>query len=424
MNRFIFTLTFLLIIHVVPAQEQQIDRNTFNLHFQQGYTDYAQQDYQGFLDHMLAAYEINPASYNVIYNISCGYSLTGQHDKAINTLNKIAEEKGIYFETGNDSDFDAIRELEGYKDFKAKADKMNIPINTSELFFASQQIDFSTEGMAYDPTMDRFFFGSMRNGTIMTVDVEGNLLQFTEIRHDDKLLPVLGLEVDSKRNLLWAVGRLNSQEHGRMSGAFGFDLQTGEQKHAFVLPKDSEHTGFNDLTVSNNGDIYLTGGPLYIVKEGTSNPVPWPHGEVTGNANGICFSDDESTLFVADYVLGIFAIDMASGKVQLIKAPENLPTVAIDGLYFYNGSLVGVQNGIPPWRALQFYLSDDYSQIMDHRIIERNNTKLLTAMTGAIVEDDFFMIGFGAGPTSRPQFISGWGTVNLGPTIILKALLK
>ncbi len=178
------------------------------------------------------------------------------------------------------------------------------------------------------------------------------------------------------------------------------------------------------MTVSKAGDIYLTGGPLYIVKAGSENPVPWKPGEVTSNANGICFSDDEKTLFVADYILGIFAIDMASGEAQLIKTPGNLPTVAIDGLYFYNGSLVGVQNGIPPWRALQFYLSDDFSKIMDHRIIERNNPELLTAMTGAIVEDDFYMIGFGAGPAARPEFVTGWGTVNLGPTIILKAPLS
>jgi len=59
-------------------------------------------------------------------------------------------------------------------------------------------------------------------------------------------------------------------------------------------------------------------------------------------------SADEKTLFVADYRLGIVAIDLKSKKLNWLRPGPGLIVNGIDGLYLSGKSFIAIQNGMKP----------------------------------------------------------------------------
>jgi hypothetical protein len=51
-----------------------------------------------------------------LYNLACGYALTGQTDLAIATLRKLIDGRGASFDLQDDSDFDSLRALPAFNE--------------------------------------------------------------------------------------------------------------------------------------------------------------------------------------------------------------------------------------------------------------------------------------------------------------------
>ena len=64
----------------------------------------------------------------------------------------------------------------------------------------------------------------------------------------------------------------------------------------------------------------------------------------------------------------------------------------IDGLYFYRGSLVAVQNGFRPERLVQFALNEGLDRADSVRILESNNPRFQFPTTGVVVGSTFYYI--------------------------------
>ena len=106
---------------------------------------------------------------------------------------------------------------------------------------------------------------------------------------------------------------------------------------------------------------------------------------------GLAFSGDERHLFMADYSTGLFDIDVRTKSVVHLPPLEGATLLGIDGLYFHKGSLIGVQNGVTPWRVVRIFLSDDFKRVERLQIIEANNP-VFEPTLGVIVKDSFYFI--------------------------------
>jgi hypothetical protein len=74
-------------------------------------------------------------------------------------------------------------------------------------------------------------------------------------------------------------------------------------------------------------------------------------------SNGIAVSSDDKVLFVAGW-LGVARVDIASGLVKMLAKPKSISDAGVDGMYFYKGSLVGIQNpDLHPGRVMRYYLN-------------------------------------------------------------------
>jgi DNA-binding beta-propeller fold protein YncE len=139
-------------------------------------------------------------------------------------------------------------------------------------------------------------------------------------------------------------------------------------------------------------------------------------------ANGIALSTEGSKLYVADFGDGISVVDLSSGSVHPIGQPPGLCLATIDGLYFYRGTLVAIQNGYMSPRVVQFSLTTDGNRIQHARVLERRNPLFDGVTTGVIAGDEFYYIANNQiDKVHDGRIVPG---VHLNPITILKLHLR
>ncbi len=107
--------------------------------------------------------------------------------------------------------------------------------------------------------------------------------------------------------------------------------------------------------------------------------------------NGIALSGDDRTLYVAD-TLGVVSVDLASGETRDVDPGPRSTLAGVDGLYWHNGSLIAIQNGIGSPRVAAFHLSSDGLRVTRTTVLENRTNFCVLPTTGAIRGSDFFFI--------------------------------
>ncbi len=419
------SLLLLLAVAHLPAQDRQADQRTYRQNAMEAYQN---QDYQGFLENTRKALELNPTSPTMRYNLACALALTDQPDSALVVLSGLAKQ-GIDFGAAQDGDFASLRDRKEFKEMLAIWQSKLSPVNRSEIAFTIDQYDFMPEGMAYDPRSKRFFIGSGRYARVMVVDSLGHTYEFGNLDHNGPV-GAFGMTVDTVRNRLWVVGTASNWQKGYTekergnTAAFGLDLETGDVKDMYTFPGGHPDFGINDLTVDGSGNIYVTASSVYKFTPGDPVPQEIVPIDVAYGTNGIAVTPDDRWLFVGDYPTGVLAVDLTTDKYHWITCPDTLILAGIDGLYFYDNSLVGIQNLMNPWQAVRFFLNDTYTAVDSAKILERANPDVVEAFTGAIVNDSLYCVGIGPIPEGVSEdYYTPVQHRMLGRVIVLKTKL-
>lgn len=265
----------------------------------------------------------------------------------------------------------------------------------------------------------------MRNGNIYVADANGSYSEFASVG-DFGPYAAIGMTVDNESGVLWTVGTwffmaegFNAEEP-IASGLFGFDLETGALARQYLV--DVSVTGLNDVAVAPNGDVYVSGSVLHVLKSGSDVLQPVATSPDPFGSNGLTLHPSGETLFVSSYPVGIGAINLATGALHYLEAPAERPLYGIDGLYWYEGGLVGIQNGIQPWRLLRMELNDEITRVTSVRVIEFANDALLP-MTGAIDGGQIHYVGRAPAPDTSPSQFPAALAPFLGKTVIMTAPL-
>ena len=111
----------------------------------------------------------------------------------------------------------------------------------------------------------------------------------------------------------------------------------------------------------------------------------WLESERFSSPQGIAFSDDERHLFVADYSYGVFRIDTRNRELRLLPTPHDLTALGIDGLAYYENSLIAIQNGVRPHRVVRLALSGNEDRIVDWEVLEANHPDFDEPTLGVVV---------------------------------------
>ena len=277
---------------------------------------------------------------------------------------------------------------------KIREELANEEPRTPDAFVAFRLADpkLIPEGIAYDPKQDRFFIGSVAQRKIVSVNRKGEVRDFS--KPGDNLDCVLGLFVDVAHEQLYAVstnGFLDEAQKQRRNAVVQYDLKTGRLVDRFDAPDANQ---LNDLTIVDDGSIYATDsatGRLFQRMPGEKRLAPFGAKGALPGANGITLSSD-SKLYVA-ISTGIATIDPSTGVPTRLPQPDTVVTAGCDGLYWYRGDLVGIQNVTNPGRVIRIALTDQGTRISGTTVLQSyHHPELAEPTTGAIAADALYVI--------------------------------
>jgi sugar lactone lactonase YvrE len=368
---------------------------------------YGEKDYAEYLRLMQEAYSIAPNNPGVIWALARGNARLEKKDEAIKLLERLLAMEASY-DVAASPDLEALRKTGALDSLIARFAKLKERVGTSEPAFRVPEPGINPESIAYDPKDKGFFIGSSKRKVGKWLS-NGTIRDFGDTARSG-LWMVLGIKLDAKRRVLW-VNSCSLGEGGTMTppepestgsgGIFRFHADTGKLLSKEIIGTKEKPGCVNDLAIDASGNAYVTHGPpvgsgtiLRVDgKTGTSETFYTPDGNFLGN--GIALSANGKTLYVADSVRGVLAIDVPSRKGKLLAMPENVAMVTIDGLYVFKNSLVAIQNHPALTRVARFTLNKRGDSVLSAQTLERNHpafSKGGVPTTGVIVGDSLYFV--------------------------------
>ena len=330
----------------------------------------------------------------------------GDRDAAIASLQKVLE-LGDGFVPARELGFETLWDDPRFQKLRAELEARLPQLDFAPIAFELDDTRLVPEGIAYDPASRSFFLGSIAQHKIVRVRDDMHVSDFAL-----GLDCVLGIAVDAPRRILYAVSTSALTAAGRKprrNSIVAFDVDSLRMLRRVDVPEAMQ---LNDVTVAPGGRVFTTdsasGAVFEILKDGARRTLVRPD-ELRGS-NGIAPSADGTRLYVA-HTTGLAVVDVANGGAKRVANSTRETLAAIDGLYQWQGQLIGVQNTTTPGRVLLITLTPDGNAIERvQTLLSHHHTRLDEPTTGAITERGFFLLaatGVGRyndrGETERPE---------------------
>jgi tetratricopeptide (TPR) repeat protein len=253
--------------------------------------------------------------------------------------------------------------------------------------FRTTEKDLIPEGLAYDEQRNVFYMSSLHRRKIIRITQDAVASDFAS-PEQLSLLPVRAIHVNPDDGTIWA----DSFSDSGRAELLHFD-GAGKLLGRFQPPAASKH-GFNDFVIRKNGEVLTTDSltnAVYRFNPFTHAFSPLSLHRPLFYPNGIALSADGRALYIADE-LGVITLDLSAGLSRDVDPGPHNTLAGIDGLYWHNGSLVAVQNGIGSPRIVAFRLSSDGLRVTRATVLENRTSFTVSPTTGAIHGSDFFFI--------------------------------
>jgi sugar lactone lactonase YvrE len=415
---------FLLIAVCTAIVSAQSPNNAYNLSRQR----LAMKDTAGYFYLAEQAYQLAPFNLEFTVNYARACVVVGRQIRALNLLQTIAD-MGFDFGLDSDSSFMPLWKQSKFKQLVQKAKSGTTKI-ASNYVFSLQESDLIPEGITYDPRQQKFFVSSIYKRKVLAVNTDGTASDFVgEAQYG--LFSTVGLKVDAARNHLWVLGIINkpkprtfTKEELGTSAVYQFDLETKTLINKYTMSDTLQHL-FNDLVIVN-GSVYFTDSRQRCVYK--VNPATKTIDSFYGNPwlyfpNGITASADQQYLFIASWA-GILRLSLADTTALILQSKVVTTLSGIDGLYFYENSLIAVQNSAGPQsRIMKFELSKKMDEVTNATVLESQNPLYNIPTTGTIIDDELYFIA-----NSQLQNFDEQGNIfpsdKMQPTYILKVKLN
>ncbi|MFN0025125.1 MAG: hypothetical protein ACKVS5_14635 [Parvularculaceae bacterium] len=292
-----------------------------------------------------------PYSLFLTRNLVLANLLAGEIAPAIAIVTDIAD-RGLYLEFPAHEAFERLRAEEAFKPvadrFQANARSVGTPLVVAE---------FTETGLLPEAIAkygDGILIGSVRTGAIYAVR-DGALRKLATLDGGVFDIETLGSATFAYAVINNQLAYENAGERPPEAAIVKVDLLSGE-----ILWRRPIEAG-NALL----GDIELK--PLRIYSSDSITPrlfvqdpdlIPRVLTEDSRfvNLQGLAADEGGRRLFVADYLAGLFVVDVLTRNVTQIENPTGAHLGGIDGLYLHKGDLIGIQNGTTPQRIVRIDL--------------------------------------------------------------------
>lgn len=350
------------------------------VYIQKARTAYREKNFAAMIENLKLALRLRPNYGRYIYNIAAAYALSGNKDEAIDWLNRLAD-MGLVYQPAASADFASLKDTDAFKAIVKRFEENTTHVGNSTPAFIIHEKGLVPEGIAFDPVEKTFYVGSVYKRKIVAINSAGEAKDFS--LPADGLWSVMGMRVDAARRLLWVctashsqMMNFNDREKG-VSGIFKYDLRTKKLIKKYLVPAGGKDHWLGDLVLNSRGDVFASDSvspAIYLLDHKKDTLEPFLVNEAFVNPQGLAISADEKHLFMADYLKGIFIIDFETKNPTLLTPAPGSTMLGLDGLYFHQSGLIGVQNGVTPNRLVQLTLSKDLKSITRFKVLEANNS--------------------------------------------------
>jgi hypothetical protein len=345
------------------------------------------------LNEFLTAHPDDPSA---LFNLAIDEATIGENTKALDLLEKMATaHTGLDPSGGEARSFKGIAQDPRFVAVVEQVRKENPPTIRGTTTFMLRERDLAPEGIAYDPIDKSFYVSSISKHKIVHLAPDGSAADFKSTGQDG-LGATLGMKVDAKRRYLWVVSdHFDGNPEGKRYALYQYDLKTGSLRFKHESAAGAEGL-LNDVALNSSGEAFTTNtgtGEVFRASPDRDGlEALLPPGSV-GQANGIAVSADDKILFVAGWI-GVARVDIATQKFNLLAKPRNISDAGLDGLYVYQGSLVGIQNpDLHPSRVVRYFLNPQMDAIVRAQVLETYNPLDDLPTTGTIVSDSLYFMG-------------------------------
>lgn len=332
---------------------------------------FAKGDAQAAYEANLQLHELRPHAGDYMYDIVRAAALQDRKTEAYEMMLTM-QRQGLSYDFNQTDDTLSIRKTEVYvyiNDLMVEAGK---PAGEGALAFSLPGRPADYQSIAWDSSRGKFLIGTAEEGTLLAVAEDGSTEVLLQAGKGNGLWSINGLAVDAGRNRLWISSAATAkyknflptdQSHGAL---FEFNLETLELVQEYFLPIDPLPHELGSLALTDDGHVYVIDRALPVVYRKA------PDGDrleaFVGSTELVSFSDvavapDNSRLFVADRVKGVFVVDPIAEQATMLGAPDNLNLSGIEGIEYAAGNLVIIQGGFKPQRLMRLKLAASGSAV-------------------------------------------------------------
>ena len=345
-------------------------------------------------------------------------------------LDKLVARK-LDLNADNDDDFASIHNTVEWAKFKSNLAELRRPIASSRVAFTLDDPALVATGVTVDPRTEDVYIASVRERKIVRRTKAGKVSDFIR-QGQDGFMAADWLAIDSPRNLLYATTAAvpfmldyQKQDEGR-SGVFAFNLETSKLVRKAILRAGGTVHILNSMVVDRGGTVYMSDSAqsgIYRLQPGSDQIELFVAPNVFRAAQGLAFSKDERTMYVADYVDGIWALDMTTRARRHLEGPPDLWLAGLDGLSLAGDSLLTVQIGVKPNRVLKLGLSPDGSRIASAEVLEMGRSDYDGPIQGVVTGNTFLYVANSQLSLGNGQ-TGAFASDRAKPTIVLELSLK
>jgi sugar lactone lactonase YvrE len=357
---------------------------------------YKAKDNKKFYEMILEAHKLHPYHQGILYQAGLAAALNDQPKEAISYLTRAIQINSQY--DLQVADLNSLQNQPEFEKLKKLQIELQQPMLHSDTAFVVHQKNLHIESIAQGEKKGVFYLGSIHKRKIVRTDEKGNTSDFTSSAQDG-LTSVFGVKVDIKKNILWACAspmpEMENFDTTARSAVFKYDLKTKKLVSKY-LTNEKQDNAFGDMTLDSKGNPYISDSKtatIFTVDEKTGKLMPFFKSDEFWSIQGITFSADEKYLFIADYVKGVYRLKLDDKSLLLLPAKFDVSLKSIDGMTFYNNSLVAIQNQVVPMRSTVYHLSANQDELISYDIIDRAHPAFNEPTIGCIANDTFYYVG-------------------------------
>lgn len=384
-------LIFLFIALAASAQDKDL-----NYYVMESRKSYAAKDYAQAYVFMTEASKLHPYHQGILYQLGILGALTGRPEESVKNLGKAIHINAGY-KLSDQPDLAALKDRADFQELLQEQKKLQSTVIHSDTAFVLRDRTLHIESVALDASTGTFYLGSVHQRKIVAVDKRGNARDLTAPGADG-LTAVFGVRVDAKRKSLWACSspmeEMENYDSTAKSAVSQFDLKSGKLQRQYFPTEKSGHV-FGDLVLSAKGDVFVSDSKnnvIFKVNEKTGALDLFFSSAEFWNLQGLTFNDDGRYLFISDYIKGPYRLHMQTKELIKIACTIDDSLKGIDGMTFYQGSLVTLQNGISPFRAMRFTLNATMDTITGATIIDQAHPAMNEPTIGIIEKSVFYYV--------------------------------